>query len=119
MYSNGELFMPSRECYILVLFPEWHSNEGNKHQNNTRMTEKIVRRESTEIISFLAWHNEAINDEKIDDLHPSTPCLTHSVYILLMTSQSIADDVTMTKQLWYERVNNGILFVRYRFYSLR
>ena len=64
MYSNGELFMHSRECYILVLFPEWRSNEGNKHQNNTRMTEKTVRRESTEIISFLAWHNEAINDEK-------------------------------------------------------
>ena len=39
---------------------------------------------------------------KNDDLHTSIPCLTRSVYTLLMTSQSIADDFTMTKQLWRE-----------------
>ena len=40
---------------------------------------------------------ESTNDDKDDDLHTSLPCLTFSVFVLLMTSQSIADDVTMTK----------------------
>ena len=38
MYSRGELFMHSREGYFGVYFPELHSNEGNKHQNNTRVS---------------------------------------------------------------------------------
>ena len=52
------------------------------------------------IILFLTGHNEFINDNKNDDLHTSTACLTRLIYILLMTSQSIAVDVTMTRQLW-------------------
>ena len=50
-----------------------------------------------------------------DDLYTSSPCLTRSVLVLLMTSQSIADDVTINRQLWNDHVNNGILLVRYRF----
>ena len=37
--------------------------------------------------------------DKNDDLYMSSPCLTRSVFILLMTSQSIADDVVITRQL--------------------
>ena len=86
------------------LFPELRSNEGNKHQNNTRVSAKTVRHESTYIILFLIWHNEYIDDDKNDDLHTSSPCFTRRVYFLLMTSQSIADDVIMNRQLWRDNM---------------
>ena len=41
-------------------------------------------------------------------IHTSTPCLTRSVYILLMTSQSIDGDVTVTGQLKRDHVNHDI-----------
>ena len=53
---------------------------------------------STYIILFLTWHNESINNDKNDDLYTSSPCLTCSVFVPLMTSKSIADDVTMVRQ---------------------
>ena len=34
--------------------------------------------------------------------------LTRLVVVLLMTSQSIADDVTMTRQLWRDYVNRDM-----------
>ena len=37
---------------------------------------------------------------KNDDLHTPSPCFTRSAYVLLMTSQSIVSDITMTRQLW-------------------
>ena len=83
-------------------------NSGNKHQNNTRVSVGIVRHESTCIILFHTRHNESINDDKNDDLYSSSPCLTRSILILLMTSQPIADDVTMTRQLWRDHANNDI-----------
>ena len=42
---------------------------------------------------YFLHDSESINNDKNDDQHTSTPCLTNSVD-LLMTSQSIADDVT-------------------------
>ena len=53
-------------------------------------------------------HKEFTNDENNDDLHTSAPCVSRSVYILPMTSQSIAYDVTMSRQLWRDHVNNDI-----------
>ena len=44
------------------LFPELRSNEGNKYQNNTRVSAETVRHESTYIILFLTRHNESINE---------------------------------------------------------
>ena len=90
------------------LFPELRSNEGNKHQNNTRVSAETVRHESTYIILFLTRHNKSINDDKNDDLYTSSSGPTRSVFDLIMTSQSIADDVTMTRQLWRDRVNSDI-----------
>ena len=51
-----------------------------------------------------------VNDNKKMYLHSSTPYLTRSIYILLLTSQLFADDVTMTRQLWCEHVKSGIYF---------
>ena len=67
------------------LFPELQSNSGNKHQNNTRVRAETVRHESTYIL-FLTRHSKSVNDDKNDDLYTSSPSLTHSVVILLMTS---------------------------------
>ena len=44
-------------------------------------------------------HDITLNDVKNDDLHAFPPCRTRPVYDLLMTSWSIADDVTMSRQL--------------------
>ena len=80
-----------------------------KHQSNTRVSSLQFVTGVTYIILFLAQHNDSINYDKNDDLHTSTPCLTRSVNILLMTSQLIADDVTMTRQLWRDHVNRPFL----------
>ena len=85
MYSSVELFLRSRESYFA-----W-----------------TARQEGTYIILLLKRHNYSIKDDKILFL-TSTPCLTRSVYILLMTSQSIADDVTLSRQLWRDHANNDI-----------
>ena len=100
------------------LFPKLGCNEGNKHQNNTLVSAWTVCHEYTHYLIF-TQHNKSVNDDKIDDLHTSSPCLSRSVYILLMTSQSIADDIKITKHFWHEQVKSGIQLVRYRFYSRR
>ena len=48
------------------------------------------------------------NDDKNNNLHALTLCLTRWVYVLLMMSQSIVDDVTITRQLWRDHVNSDI-----------
>ena len=48
------------------------------------------------------------NDDKNDYFHTSIPCLIRWVYVLLMTSQSIVDYVTITRQLWRDLVNGDI-----------
>ena len=101
------------------LFPELRSNDGIEHQNNTRVSAETVRYKSSYIISFLTRHTDSINDDGNDDLSTSSQCLTRSVFDLLMTSQSIAADVTMTWQLWRDHVNSDIQQVRYRFCSRR
>ena len=63
MYLSDELFQHSREDFFWCLFPELQSNEGNKHQNDTRVNAETVRHESTYIILFLARHNKYINDD--------------------------------------------------------
>ena len=83
----------------------FQSNERNKYQNNTWVGAELVCHESTYIILFLTGHNESINEDRNDDLNTSSPCLTRFIFVLLMMPQSIADDVTMTEQLWRDHVN--------------
>ena len=91
------------------LFPSLRSNEGNKHQHNARASTETIRHESTHIILFLTRHNESVIDDTNDDLYISFSSLTCSVFILLMTSQSIADGVTMTWQLWRDHMISNSL----------
>ena len=86
------------------LFLELRCNEGNKDQNSIRVSAETVRHESTYIILFLTQNNESINDDTNDNLYPSSPCLTRSIFVVLMTLQSIADDVTMPRHLWCDHV---------------
>ena len=119
MYSSDELFQRSREGYFGVYFPSCEATREINIKNNTRVSAETVCHESTYIILFLTWHNESINDNKSDDLYTLSPCLTRLDFVLLMTSQSIADDVTTTWQLWRDHVNCDIQLVRNRFYSQR
>ena len=75
--------------FFWCLFPELLRNSGNKHQENTWVSAETVRHESTYTILFLTRHKESINDDKNDYLYTSSPCLTHLVFVPLMTSQSI------------------------------
>ena len=90
---------------ILVFISRVATNEGNKCQNNTRVSAETVRHESS---CILTRHNRSINDDKNDALYIWSPCLNRSVFDLLMTSQSIVDDVTMTRQLWRDHMNSDI-----------
>ena len=92
---------------FLCLFPELWSNEGNKHKNNTRVSAETVHHKSTYIILYLTRHSESVNDVK-NDINTSSPCLIRLVFVLPMMSQSIADDVTITRQLWCHHMNNDI-----------
>ena len=83
MYSSDELFQRSQDGYFGVYFPT--SQLGNKHQNDTRVRAETVFHESTYIILFITRHNNDKSDDKNDDLHTSTPCVTHNR--LLMMSQ--------------------------------
>ena len=76
------------------LFPELRSNEGNKHQNNTRVSAETVHHESTYIISHLTRHNESITTLKTTIFtHRSRVSLARFSFCwwrhnrLLMTSQ--------------------------------
>ena len=76
------------------LFPELRSNEGNKYQDNTRVSTKTVRHESSYIILFLTRHNESINEYKTTSFtHRPRVSLTLFSFCwwhhgrLLMTSQ--------------------------------
>ena len=92
MYSSNELFQQSREGYFGVYFP----------------SAETVRPEITYIILFLTRYNESINTDKNDNLYTSSQCLTRSVLVLFLTSQSIAGDVTIIRQLWHDHVNDDI-----------
>ena len=77
--------MRSREGYFDVDFPSLEA----KMEINTKMTfewvhEQFVTRVHT---LFLTQHDESINGDTNDDLQTSVPCLTRSLYVLLMTSQ--------------------------------
>ena len=94
---------------LWCLFPELRSNEANKHRNNTRMSAWTARHDSTNILIFISYITQRIHKWRYNDnLHTSTPCVTCSIFILMMTSQSIADDVTMTRRSWRDHVDNDI-----------
>ena len=57
----------------ILMFISYHN-----YQNNTRVSAWTVRHESAYSMSYLTRHNESINDDKNDNLHTSSPCLTRA-----------------------------------------
>ena len=85
----------TREYHLMMMIlylriPEKHSLSSG----SPSVRAYAVRHKSTYNILFLTRYKESINDVENDGLHTSIPSLTRSVYVLLMTSQAIADDVT-------------------------
>ena len=82
----------AHERVILVFILQ--SSEGNKYQNNTRVSAEKFRHESTYIILFLTRHNESINEYKTTSF-THRPRVSHARFSfcwwrhnrLLMTSQ--------------------------------
>ena len=114
----------ANERVIWCLFPELRKDEGNEHQNNTRVgAEQFVTRVYT-LLYFLRdirihkWrrkrrssHIDTIKQVMLGLLRcfdTSTQFLACPDYILQMTSQSIADDVTITRQLWRQHMKISI-----------
>ena len=54
-----------------VSFPKLRSNEENNNKNTLEWAEypKTVRHDITNIISFLTWYNELINEDQQDNLN--------------------------------------------------
>ena len=69
---------------------------------NTKKTLKwpqTVRHESSYILLFVTRYNESTNDDRNDELYTSTPGITRLFYVLLMMSQSSADDATRASRV--------------------
>ena len=84
-----------------------------KNEINTKITLEWTHKQFVTRVhkSFFLLHD--INNPymtlktRIFTHHPRG--LNHSPYVLLMTSQSIGDDVKMTRQLWRENVTSNSL----------
>ena len=77
----------SREGYFGVYFPSCEA----MREINTKITlewaqKQFVTRVHTSFYFLRARHDESTNDDKNDDLYTSSPCLTRSVIVLVMTS---------------------------------
>ena len=97
MDSSGGLFLRSGEGYFGVY-------------DNSRVSTETVGHECTYAILFLARHNGPIDDDKTAIFgHP----LRVSLYVLLMTSQLIAERVANVKRVreqWNLTHQMSILF---------
>ena len=114
----------AHERVILVFI--LRSKEGNRYQNNTRVSAEKVRHESTYIILFLTRHNESINEYKTTSF-THRPRVSHARFSfcwwrhnrLLMAPKCpdncdaitlivISNSLDITNNAWVT-VNNGFL----------
>ena len=57
----------------------WYTDAYMRHYEREN---ELTVLDSTVILLFLTWYRKSINDDKYDNLHTSTPCLTLSVCVL-------------------------------------
>ena len=84
---DSELFMHSWAGHFRVYFLSCEAMREINTKMTLELSAQTVHHESTYIILFLTQHSEPINDNENSDLHISSPCIAHSFYVLLMTSQ--------------------------------
>ena len=102
------------------LFPELRSNEGNKHENDTRVSAETVRHESTYLIVFHTRHNDSINDDKTTIFTPRTHVSharflfcwwRHNLFLMTLQWTHICDAITwlvMSNSLDIDFINGDI-----------
>ena len=95
------------------------TNSFSAHEKNCIVTREINTKITLEWAQkqfiarvhtlFYFFHDkmDPLNDDKNNDLYTTSPCLTRLVFVLL-TSQSIADGITMIRQLWHNHMNDDI-----------
>ena len=108
MYLSDELFQRSREGYFGVYFPGCEATR----EINTKITLEWAQKQFNTRVhtSFYFFHDKTnpwITIKTMIFTHRHRVSLAQ-FSLLLMTSQSIADDVTMTRQLWRDHVNREI-----------
>ena len=98
------------------LFPEFRGNEGNKHQNNTRVSAYTVRHKSTHyFISYTTWRNHKWRSKRgYSHIIP----VSHSLALRYVDDVTIdrrwrnndQTIVTRTRDNWYLTRYMSILF---------
>ena len=104
-YSSGELFLRSQEGYFGIYFPSYEA----ARKINTEITLEWAQKQFVTRVHTLFYFLHGIDIrihkwQKNADPHTWTPFLARPDHIFQMTSQSIADDVPITRQLWREHV---------------
>ena len=120
MYLSDELvFQRSREGDFSVYFLICEA----MREINTKITLEWAQKQFITLVHTLLYFLHGLINPwimmKMKIFHTSSPCIIRLVFVLLMMSQLIADDVTMTRQVWRDHLNSDIQLVRYRFYSQR
>ena len=94
MALSGKLFMRSWQGYFGIYFLSCKATRYKTPKLTVECINSLLWEYIQYITLFLTWHNESINDDKNNDFHTLTLCLTCTVYVLLLMSQLIADDIT-------------------------
>ena len=106
MDLGNELFICSQEVYFGVYFP---SCEAMREINTKIVLIWTHKQFVMKVHTLFHFLHDIILYVAIKYNLPTSPlCLACPVYILLMTSQSVADGVIMTRQLWCKNVTTDI-----------
>ena len=109
------VFMRSREGYFGVSFSSCEATMEINNKITLEWAQRLFVTRVHTLFHFLCNITNPLNDDKNDDLYTSSPCFTRAVFVLLMTSHSIDDDVILTRQLRRDHVKSDISLVKYRF----
>ena len=105
MDLGNKLFICSQEVYFGVYFP---SCEAMREINTKIVLMWTHKQFVMKVHTLFHFLHDIILYVAIKYNLPTSPlCLACPVYILLMTSQSVADGVIMTRQLWCKNVTNN------------
>ena len=114
MYSHGGLFMCSRDGYFGVYF----LSRATSREINTKITLDWAHKQFiTKVHALFYYYLHDITYPKImlkTRIFTHHPCVSLT-RLTLMMSQSIGDDVAMTRLLWPEHVTSDIYLARYQF----
>ena len=106
----------------MVVFYVYFPSFAAARKINTKIARELVDKQFVARVQASFHFLQDIRIHKwrsIYNIYTSSPCGASPVNVLLMTSQSVADGVTMIRLLWRDQAKSDIYIVRYRFYSWR